>query len=80
MILLIDPEFMHAKDMDGTSICTLQAGIPLTHLIEGKDTELWWKERKACFFKPEPAMAAISATNCPTRIWGDCAGWLCSAT
>ena len=50
--LLTDPEFLRAKGLDETNISTLQAGIPLTHLVEEKDAELWWKERKEWFFKP----------------------------
>ncbi len=50
--LLTDPDFLRAMGADETSISTLQAGIPLTRLVEEKDAELWWKERKASFFKP----------------------------
>ena len=50
--LLTDPDFLRAMGSDETSISTLQAGIPLTRLVVEKDAELWWKERKAWFFKP----------------------------
>ncbi len=50
--LLTNPEFLRAKGLDETSISTLQAGIPLTRLVEEKNAELWWKKRKDWFFKP----------------------------
>ena len=50
--LLTDPEFLRAMGLDETSIATLQSGVPQTHLVEEKDAEQWWKERKDWFFKP----------------------------
>ncbi len=50
--LLTNPEFLRAKGLDETSISTLLTGIPQTRLIDVKDAEQWWKERKAWFFKP----------------------------
>jgi hypothetical protein len=43
---------LRALGADETTIATLQSGIPLTMLVEEKDTEHWWKERKDWFFKP----------------------------
>ena len=50
--LLTDAEFLRATGLDETNIDTLQAGIPQTRLVEVKDAEHWWKERKDWFFKP----------------------------
>jgi hypothetical protein len=50
--LLTDPDFLRSMGLDETSITTLQAGIPQTRLVEEKDKDQWWKERKDWFFKP----------------------------
>lgn len=50
--LLTDAELLRAIGLDETAIATLQAGIPQTRLVEEKDAEQWWKERKDWFFKP----------------------------
>ncbi|MGV8934752.1 MAG: hypothetical protein ACOH1I_09020 [Gallionellaceae bacterium] len=50
--LLTDPDFLRSIGLDEISITTLQAGIPQTRLVEEKDKDQWWKERKDWFFKP----------------------------
>jgi hypothetical protein len=50
--LLTDSERLRAMGADEASIATLQAGVPQTRLVDAKDTEQWWKERKDWFFKP----------------------------
>lgn len=50
--LLTDSEHLRAMGADEASIATLQAGVPQTRLVEAKDEQQWWKERKDWFFKP----------------------------
>lgn len=50
--LLTNPDFLRTMGLDEAAIDTLQAGIPETRLVEKKDAEQWWKERKDWFFKP----------------------------
>lgn len=52
LALLTDSERLRAMGADEASIATLQAGVPHTRLVDAKDTEQWWKERKEWFFKP----------------------------
>jgi hypothetical protein len=52
LAVLTDAERLRALGADETTIDTLQAGIPLTRLVEEADAEQWWKERKDWFFKP----------------------------
>ncbi len=50
--LLTNADFLRSMGLDETNIATLQTGIPQTRLVEEKDKEQWWKERKDWFFKP----------------------------
>ena len=52
LTLLTAPDFLHAIALDESSIAILQTGVPKTRLVEEKDAEQWWKERKEWFFKP----------------------------
>ncbi len=52
LTLLTDSERLRAMGVDDASIATLQAGVPQTRLVEAKDEQQWWKERKDWFFKP----------------------------
>jgi len=50
--LLTDAERLRAMGADESTIATLQAGVPHTRLVDLKDEQQWWKERKEWFFKP----------------------------
>lgn len=52
LALLTDAGRLRAMGSDEATIAALQAGIPLTRLVDGKDADKWWKERKDWFFKP----------------------------
>ena len=52
LAVLTDAQRLRALGADEATIATLQAGIPLTRLVEEADAEQWWKERKDWFFKP----------------------------
>lgn len=52
LALLTDGERLTAMGVDDNTIATLLKGIPQTKLVEEKDSEQWWKERKEWFFKP----------------------------
>lgn len=52
LTLLTDSQRLKAMGADEASIATLQTGVPQTRLVEAKDEEQWWKERKEWFFKP----------------------------
>lgn len=52
LTLLTDAEQLRSMGADTASITVLQAGVPKTLLIEAKDEQTWWKERKDWFFKP----------------------------
>jgi hypothetical protein len=52
LALLTDSTRLRAMGADEASIATLQAGVPHTRLVETKDEQQWWKERKDWFFKP----------------------------
>lgn len=52
LTLLSEAECLHAMGADETSIASLQAGVPQTRLVDAKDEQQWWKERKEWFFKP----------------------------
>lgn len=50
--LLTNSDFLRGISADETSILALKAGVPETRLVEAKDEEQWWKDRKNWFFKP----------------------------
>jgi hypothetical protein len=50
--VLTDSARLRAMGADEASIATLQAGVPHTRLVDAKDEQQWWKERKDWFFKP----------------------------
>lgn len=52
LILLTDGERLREMGADEASIAILYAGVPQTRLVEAKDEQQWWKERKDWFFKP----------------------------
>ena len=52
LVLLTDEERLRRMGADETAISTLQTGVPKTRLVEAKDEQQWWKERKEWFFKP----------------------------
>ena len=52
LTVLTDAGQLHGMGADFESIAVLQAGVPKTMLIEAKDEQSWWKERKDWFFKP----------------------------
>lgn len=52
LALLSDAEFLRHAGADDACIRTLQKGVPETRLVEAKDEQQWWKERKEWFFKP----------------------------
>jgi hypothetical protein len=52
LTLLTDAEQLHRMGADAASIAILQTCVPKTLLIEAKDEQTWWKERKEWFFKP----------------------------
>lgn len=52
LAVLTDSVRLRSLGVDESAIATLEAGIPLTRLVEERDTEQWWKERKDWFFKP----------------------------
>lgn len=52
LTVLTDAGQLHGMGADSESIAVLQAGVPKTLLIEAKDEQSWWKERKDWFFKP----------------------------
>jgi hypothetical protein len=52
LALLSDAEFLRKAGADDACISTLQTGVPETRLVEAKDEQQWWKERKDWFFKP----------------------------
>lgn len=52
LTLLTDAEKLRQMGVDAASIAVLQAGVPETLLIEVRDEQSWWKERKEWFFKP----------------------------
>jgi hypothetical protein len=52
LTLLTDEMRLRAMGADEASIATLQTGVPETRLVEAKDEQQWWKERKDWFFKP----------------------------
>ena len=52
LALFTDSERLLAMGADDSTIATLQAGVPETRLVEARDEQQWWKERKEWFFKP----------------------------
>lgn len=52
LTLLTNSELLRTMGLDEGSIETLKAGVPETRMVEAKDEEQWWKERKEWFFKP----------------------------
>ena len=50
--LLTDAVRLRGMGADEASINTLQSGVPQTRLVEARDEQQWWKERKDWFFKP----------------------------
>jgi hypothetical protein len=52
LALLTDSERLLAMGADDSTIATLKAGVPETRLVEARDEQQWWKERKEWFFKP----------------------------
>lgn len=52
LTLLTDGERLRTMGADDATITILLAGIPQTRLVEARDAEQWWKDRKEWFFKP----------------------------
>jgi hypothetical protein len=52
LTLLTDEARLRAMGADEASIAALQKGVPQTRIVETKDEQQWWKERKDWFFKP----------------------------
>lgn len=47
-----DAAWLRATDVPQSTIDVLLYGIPLTRLVHAEESERWWTERKAWFFKP----------------------------
>jgi hypothetical protein len=72
--LLTDSERLRAMGADESSIATLQAGVPHTRLVELKDEQQWWKERKDWFFKPATGYGgrgSYRGDKLTQRVFGD---------
>lgn len=52
LTLLTDGEQLRLMGADEASIVTLHKGVPKARLVEAKDEQQWWAERKDWFFKP----------------------------
>lgn len=52
LVLLSDSNALHAKGISQASIDALLQGVPQTRLVQARDTDQWWAERKQWFFKP----------------------------
>ena len=52
LAVLTDGAFLGSIGIDDPTVKTLLAGIPQTRLVDEKDADKWWKERKEWFFKP----------------------------
>lgn len=49
---LTDVDGLRSKGFSKETIETLIKGIPETKIVQAKDSEQWWKDRKNWFFKP----------------------------
>lgn len=49
---LSDVAALRALGAEEATITVLQGGVPQTRLVEARDAERWWDERKQWFFKP----------------------------
>ncbi len=47
-----DREWLHSAGVSSAGIDALLQGVPQTCLVQGRDAEQWWDERKQWFFKP----------------------------
>ncbi len=52
LVLLTDADALRSSGMSPASVEALLHGVPQTRLVEAKDAEQWWAERKQWFFKP----------------------------
>lgn len=52
LVLLTDADRLRKMGADEISVKVLQKGVPQTRLVEKKDEQQWWEERKQWFFKP----------------------------
>lgn len=58
---LSDVAALRALGAEEATITVLQDGVPQTRLVEARDAERWWDERKQWFFKPVSGYGAKGA-------------------
>lgn len=58
---LSDVAALRALGAEEATITVLQGGVPQTRLVEARDAERWWDERKQWFFKPVSGYGAKGA-------------------
>jgi hypothetical protein len=71
---LTDAQGLRALGVDSVDITTLQAGIPLTIVVQPEMAEMLWLERKQWFFKPvsgHGGKGAYRGANVTRRVFGE---------
>ncbi|WP_198314642.1 hypothetical protein [Chitinibacter sp. GC72] len=71
---LSSPEQMAAYPLAGSSIATLQAGIPSTFLVTPANADELWAQRRQLFFKPASgygSKATYRGDKLTKRVWGE---------